>query len=187
MHGWLRLWILISLLWVAGIAIVGYFIYEDARTKDSKPIYKGMLVQELRPNQQAYFLKSDSNGIDLFAEDLAPSFETTLRYTDGTEERIQFPLLKETDFQEIKEEVHGLAKTQGKEISPAEYDRFEILVRVNNRLALEAKRALDQLYIEAEGVNRSKDALQLILASSLLPPIAVLLLGWGIAWVRRGF
>lgn len=170
-----------SAIWVVIVVSVGTFIFiED--TYDN-PTEGPWIISRLSAQSKAFYenLEDDESG---------PAYTVSFNYENGIEQKIRFPLLKknisEIDFQE---KLEGIAKETGNEISSDEIQRFKENVSLKNSQAFNARNEFLAKVEEAkiQNIEKRKEIIYSSLAISTLPPLVVLIIGFGIAWVRRGF
>ena len=178
MNGWLRLWILISAIWGVGVIGIAAVSVADTFGDADGPWIKYGLSEKAKPFYEN--LEPDEKG---------PAYTIEFAYADGTKQGVRFPLLNDMEASEFDRKIKNLAVREGKKISDIELSRFVNEVSSKNA---EAKEALAEYQREVESSAQRKvsDRRQTIWISTLVlivPPLIVLLLGHGIAWVRRGF
>lgn len=178
MSGWMRLWVLLSAIWAAFVIGITTVIVADSFGDVDGP----WIVYSLSDKAKPYFqnLESDEKG---------PAYTVEFSYTDGTKQNIRFPLLEDAALVDLDRKIKNLAKQEGKNVSEIEISRF---LNVVSRSNSEAKSALNEYQREIEnGVARkANDRKQTFGVAALVlvvPLIILLLLGYGIAWVRKGF
>lgn len=178
MNGWMRLWVLITAIW--SVIVVGITtVIVIATFGDTEGPW---IAHSLSDNAKPFFqnLESDEKG---------PAYTVEFSYTDGTKQSIRFPLLENVALVEFDRKIKNLAKKEGKSVSENEIRRFlDVLSKKNS----EAKSALVEYRQEVENITNRKagERMQAIGVGALvlvIPPVVLLLLGYGIAWVRRGF
>jgi hypothetical protein len=178
MNGWLRLWILLTAIWaVIVIGIVSVVVvetYDDAEG----PWIAYSLSEKSKPFFQ-----------NLEADEKGPAYTVEFTYKDGTVQGIRFPMLEGVDLIEFQKKINKLAANEGKEVSEKEIRRFLGEVSQKNS---EAKSALAEYQQELERrreqkINDRKQAFFIGALVLVIPPIIILVLGYGIAWVRKGF
>ncbi|RYY77225.1 MAG: hypothetical protein EOO52_07035 [Gammaproteobacteria bacterium] len=176
MNGWKRLWIFISLIWAAIVMTTAFIVLSQSSYNEPT---KASVISKLSESSRKFYEIEDG-----------PRYTVTLSHEDGTKVGIQFPLLTE-EFNALpfKEKLEKLAKKSGKTISVIEIENFAKEVKILNLQAAEAKREFDGVYeniMKANSDRRSK-VIFTALISILMPILIILLLGYGMAWVRAGF
>lgn len=139
------------------------------------------VVWELSDEAKSFYEESES--------DEGPTYIIDLTYEDGTSARVRFPLFESLDFQEFEGKINRHAEREGKRVSEAELRRFFSAVTQKNKEAeaasLEYRRAF-----ALKSAEQRRDRLQFVQIAALvliIPPLVLLSLGYGIAWIRRGF
>lgn len=178
MSGWMRLWVLISSIWAVTIICITAFAIVDTFKDPEGPWITYNLSDKAKPFFQD--LKTDEKG---------PVYNVELAYTDGTKQIIRFPLLKNEEFGDIDRKIKDFARENGKSISESEVQRF---LNVTFKQNSEANSALIEYKQQVENTmaisaNERKKIIGVSLLAIGLPPIVLLLIGYGIAWVRKGF
>jgi len=185
MRGWARLWVLLTIIWVVFVGAVTFTVTDWS---NEPPWYR--IYNNLSTHAQKYYEESSLPKHE-------PVYKVELKYTDGTETFIRFPIFDEISSNDIVDKLHDdieeklikLAKENKKKVASTEVARFIKLVAIENELA---KRALREYQtVSNEQVKRHKqDIREGIIISALamvIPPVLLLMIGYGIAWVRRGF
>ena len=179
MNGWLRLWIFISAIWCAAVITVASIIYIDTQNTPSTYRVNTKMSEELKQ-----FYK------DLEVDEEGPRYTLTVKYTDGSDQSIRFPLIDEPIIKdEFEKKINGFAGKENKSVSKRELNKFYNLVSKKNKRAAEAKAEYDEEYelltlkIQQEKAN----IIYIAIASAVVPSVLILLLGYGVAWVRTGF
>lgn len=178
MSGWIRLWVLITAIWAIIVAGITTVMVVDTFGDADGP----WIVYSLSDNAKPFFqnLELDEKG---------PAYAVEFSYADGTKQSIRFPLLESEALVEFDQKINNLAKKEGKSVSENEIRRFlDVVIKKNS----EAKSALVEYRQEVENItNRKagerKEVIGVGVLVLVIPPVVLLLLGYGIAWVRRGF
>ncbi len=177
LNGWMRLWILLTLIWVIivgalSIAIIGWPT-EPSRHE----------VINLLSDQSQTFYK------ELEADEEGPSIVVEYSYKDGTKQRVQFPNLGEDALDNIKKNIQEKAIEEGKEVTSVEINQFIELVSIANEKAKTALKEYQQAYKDRAKYLISERYVEYVIAALVLiiPPLIILMLGYGIVWVRKGF
>lgn len=178
MNGWLRLWILLTSVWA--VIVIGIATVMVVETYDE--VEGPWIAYSLSEKAKPFFL-------NLEADEKGPAYTVEFTYTDGSTPSIRFPLLENVDLIGFEQKIKKLAVKEGKEVSEKEIRRFLDAVSQKNA---EAKLALTeyQQEVERRGERKVNDRKQTIVIAALVlvvPPFVMVALGYGIAWVRRGF
>lgn len=153
-NGWLRLWIVLSVLWVVAASLVqlpavtriyGQKAYEVAQS-EAKLHELLDIIEQARAEHDAETEK-----------------RVTEAYRRATTER-------KTVIFSSAQSASDVEKIISTEIAPA------LLADKHFENPYDS-------YVKREGVR----ALRVMLVICLVPPIALLMLGWSFSWVRRGF
>ena len=180
MNGWKRLWILLTVIWaLIVVSIATFIVIEDTYDNINGPWIKYRLSDQSKTFYEG--LEEDENG---------PAYTVSFTYEDGTEQAIRFPLI-EKEISEINfgEKLAKIAKESGRIVSSKEIDLFKEKVTLKNSQAAKAKEEFDSEIEKAklENLRQRREIIYSSLAALFIPPIIFLFLGYGIAWVRRGF
>lgn len=178
MNGWMRLWILLTAIWAVIVIGIGVFVVTDSYGQVDGP----WVVYGLSEKSKPFFQ-------NLEADEKGPVYTVEFTYTDGTIQSIRFPMLEGIDLIEFQQKIRKLADEEGKEVTNKEIKRFLGAVSQKNS---EAKLASSeyQREVKRRSEQKVKDRKQAIWVSALVcvvPPIIILVLGYGVAWVRKGF
>ena len=182
MSGWKRLWIFLSVIWVAIVASIATFIVIEDTSENAR--YRLSAIYRLSEESKAFYQ-------DLEKDEKGPAYTISFKYEDGTEQEIRLPLLgKElSELNNFGEQLTKLAEESGRTVNSRQIDQFIEKVGLKNSQAIRAKEEFDS-EVEKAKVKNLEQRKKIIYGSLrilIIPPLIVLILGYGIAWVRRGF
>jgi hypothetical protein len=178
MTGWIRLWILLSVIW---LAVVTTFIAVSLNEFDGKA--NGPWISHRLSESSQQFYKRRGNS------DEGPSYVVPVTLVSGTVKEVSFSVLSSSGLESIERKIQSLAASEGTSVSAEEMSRFLSAVRLENKRAENAAKEY-AIELAKYSVEQRESRRDLITFGGLLgavPPIFVLVLGYGIAWVRRGF
>ena len=178
MNGWIRLWVFVSLIWMTATGLFAWY----------------SIPQNYTVGPWTKFGLSDSS-IVFFTHEFMPYYEphytVDLEFEDGTKEPIILPVLTadEVSPEYWREQIKEIADYKGKSASVFQPYVFSEKVAKKNEAAKIAKNQFDKLVSDktAQSQESRSRHLTVSLLGILLPPLIALILGFGIAWVRRGF
>jgi len=179
MNGWQRLWVVISAIWLLVVVSYAVISIQDTYTDPDGP----WIFYSLSANAKEFYK-------DLEKNEKGPMYTVTFKFTDGSEQSVRFPLL-EKPVGELKlgDQLNRLARENNKQISRQEIAKFINNVSKSNSRAKQAKKEYESKVQEVR--QNSTEKRRNIIINSLLmliaPPIGVLIMGYSVAWVRRGF
>lgn len=179
MSGWLRLWVLVSAIWLVIVVAFAALIAKDTFNDPDGP----WIVYRLSDKAKGFYEGLEKN-------EKGPMFTVTFKYTDGETQQVRFPLLeKPIKDLELGKKLNKLAKEKGKMISPKVINKFlDDVAKSNKRAKLAKKEYESEVEKEHEKeITDRKNILKISLVSLIAPPIFLLLFGYGVAWVRKGF
>ena len=178
MNGWMRLWVFLTALWAVIVIGIATFIVVDTYGEVDGP----WVVYGLSEKSKPFFQNLD-------ADEKGPVYTVQFSYTDGTTQSIRFPMLEGVDLIEFQQKIRKLADEEGKEVSDKEIKQFLGAVSQKNSEAKLASSEYQQ-EVKRRAEQKVRDRKQAIWVSALVcvvPPIITLVLGYGVAWVRKGF
>lgn len=177
MKGWIRLWLLLSLIWSAVVIIRAFAEFVPIRPVDEQAI-----VQSLSGRSASFFR-------DWTLENKLVSHTQRFRYSDGSDEAIRFPILSEEEMESIPDRVRRNFDGDGKQIDESEMSRFVRLVRDKNGEAIRATQEFERLANDARESEHDRQARfirnNVFLLFSF--PLGSLALALGAVWVIAGF
>jgi hypothetical protein len=177
MNGWWRLWIFSSVVWLIALAFFAYQNYSPIRNIDEREV-----ISALTSDAAQYFQEWSPEYQEL-------SYTSSFIFTDGTQSTIRFPLLSESELDDIERRLRALSDRENKVVSESEMLRFVALVKAENEKASRAMQQFERLSNEkiAEERDRHDRFIANMLALFIAFPAGSLLLGAGLGWVFRGF
>jgi hypothetical protein len=160
-------------------------------------IFSGIILIELykyEPFHSNIYYNLSSQTKEFYADieedEEDPIYIVSFYYDDETKKSIRFPLLDESiDKIDFEYKLKNLADEDGKTISEDEIEEFVNEVYEKNRNALLAKAEFESEISKSKFANDEeiKSTILTTIAVLFIPPLIILMLGYGIAWVREGF
>jgi len=188
MNGWLRLWVFLSLIWLVVVSVFQFVKTPSVSSFTTQEVirympdpYRGRYLDNLyaEPNR---FREFNISGL---AESPVEPGQVVYMKIDNETVELQFPILDEaqlvTAFKSLRSEFEHLA---GADLAEIEDD-----ISKSNQQLIKARDA----YITAKSdlINQRTqtvlDNLKIWAIVGVLPPLLLLILGWGISWVYAGF
>ncbi|WP_157976497.1 hypothetical protein [Parahaliea mediterranea] len=160
MNGWMRLWVFLSTVWVITCAVTVPIIYFDN-------IEYGVKRAQERAIENAQKF----------------TFEATITNVEGE----RFKITKDDLASDKNEAFSKLAEKGGAPISGEEQERVTLEYEAAIKLAISRLFALQESAAQAARTESRALFSYIGTASAVVPPLVILILGHGIAWVRRGF
>lgn len=180
MNGWIRLWIFLTIIWGLVVGSVATFVViEDTPVDESGPWVKYRLTE-----------KSKKYYEDLKAEETGPVYTVAISLESGEKVRIRFDtLFDEIDEELFRNKLGKMAASKNTKVSDTQVDLFIDNLKRENSAALSAKKEYVLILAKARKENQEKRVSTIKHASAIFiaPSALILLLGCGVAWVRRGF
>ena len=184
MYGWMRLWSVMSVIWVIAIGIATLDKLDRLSSEPSNLSIYYALDDETKPFFER--LREDP-------PQTTPTYITEVQFDDGTTRGVRFALMDETQLAEFSErgyaKIKRIAEIHNKTLSKALIDAFIVSTISNN---LQASAYSDTYKDEVERqtkISETKSSRHLEDSFLLIfcVPLFALLLGYSVAWVRRGF
>jgi hypothetical protein len=183
MNGWMRLWVLVSVLW---LSLVGVIVYVSVVSESYDPPYTQDIYNSLSTKAKPfYFMLNENAGRFLKKGD-----EDQWLLTDEVNEALR-PFYKEysghpATLFSIQSKLKG---ANGYSLSVDEIKKRLIELKEQDALAPQAKEEFDRKVEEAyrKKAEARKKAIIHATTITVVPSVLLLLVGYGVAWVRRGF
>jgi len=179
MSGWKRLWVLISIIWALIIIAISAIVIKDTYNIPNGPL----IIYRLSYKSKVFYQ-------DLEEDEKGPAYTVTFKYEDGTTQSVRCPLfVKPIEDIDFSEHLRKMALESGKKISDHEIELFISNVSKKNSSANSAKAEYEseREKVQKENIESRKNTFLFSTIAIIVPPIVILLIGYGVAWVRKGF
>lgn len=177
LNGWQRLWVFLCLVWVVSTLSITFYSYT---------------TYNVNPSYFSIAFRLPQNYRNLFPDGVTrvnATHSERVDYVDGTSVRINFDDVLAISADDIRPRLINLAEINNNTISDQEIDSFRTKIIERQDFLRGAQNRFDEIVttIEMERLEVKDQILYQGALIILIPPIALLLSGYGLAWVRRGF
>lgn len=174
----MRLWVFVSVVWLSLMVVMGVTIlFEDY---DREPNFDNIFYKLTDKTKEFY---RDNKNIEE-----NPYYVLSIKHLDGEEFKVRIDLMDESEQESIMDRFAKYV-TEEKKVSESELKTVLKTISLKNKEAFSAKQEFDDKVnnFKSENIQRRNESIIQITMTALIPPIVILLLGQGVAWVRRGF
>ena len=184
MNGWMRLWVLVSVLWFCVVAVI---VYVSVVSESYDPPYVHDIYNSLSPKAKPYYLKFSLDEKTFLKE--GDSQEQWLLY-DAVDEALRPFYKQSSEHPESLLSIQGKLKaTKGYSLTIDEIEKRLNKLKEQDAMAPKAEEEFDSKVEEAyrKKAEARKKAIIHAITITVVPSVLLLLVGYGVAWVRRGF
>ena len=179
MNGWMRLWLFISVIWLLLVVTVSSFLLLDNSYRNPD----GPWINHRLSNSSKKFFENLAEGEN------GAHYSVSVEFDDGSKYEIRLPVLTQEGLETIPKKIRKLAEEKEATVADSAIEGFSAKVRELNSAAQKADEARAQALREYVSDMRAERKQLIIYAvlTFVLPVLGALLMGLGVAWVRRGF